>query len=108
MKCEVLVSEKLGTVPLVECGSIMLQPGDTLVVSCEKAAELRRHYGNLLVTAEVVLKEALKHGSYEHISRGSTRASVDAAQHFNTPAPAVETVASDRSMQGKTKMRRKG
>jgi len=108
MNCEILISEKLGAIPLAECGGVVLQPGDKLVVSCAKAGELRRHYGSLLITVGYEVRDSLKQGSYEYLKKSNKQESavVHAAKHEGEDAPAM--VASDKSMQGKHKMRRKG
>ncbi len=107
MKCEIFVSEKMGGIPIAECGGVVLQAGDRLIVSCEKAVELKKHYGSLLVSAGFAEYEALKGRLYQYES-GKGKAVAHAAAHVNEPAPVLEAQSSDKSMQGKHKMRRKG
>lgn len=112
MNCEVLISEKLGGIPLAECGGVVLQPGDALIVSASKGAELRKHYAGLFIVAGFEVRETLKNGDFEY-TRGKSWASkpnqsavAHAAKHDGEDLSGYS--ASDKSMQGKTKMRRKG
>ena len=112
MNCEILISEKLGGIPLAECGGMVLQPGDALVVSAAKGAELRKHYAGLFIVAGFEVRESLKNGSYEY-SKGKSQsiyksqsAVVHAAKHDNEEPSGY--IASDKSMQGKKKAHRKG
>lgn len=107
MKCEILVSERMGGIPIAECGGVVLQPGDKLIVSCELAGEMRKHYDHRIVGAGYVEYSSLKNGHYQYES-GNGKAVAHAAAHIGEAAPALETPSSDKSMQGKHKMRRKG
>ncbi len=107
MECVILVSEKLGAVPLAECGGVVLQPGDKLLVSSSVAKAMQKHYGKALIVAGTEQREHLRYGTYEYISGGG-KAVAHAAQHYHENSTAVAAVSSDKSMQGKAKMRRKG
>ena len=49
MKYLTLISDKLGNVPLVECGGIMLQSGQELLVRENIALSMLKHYGRNLI-----------------------------------------------------------
>jgi len=106
MKCSVLVSEKLSGVPLVECGGVVLQAGDKLIVSEALGEQMKKHYGKNLIVAFSEEKPSLKSGAFEYIAGGS-KAVVQAAQHIGVEAPSVAAISSDKSMQGKMKARKK-
>jgi len=109
MRCEKLLSEKLGSVPLVECGGVTLQPGDVLLVREDLAQSMKKHYGPLLMSVGVEDRTSLKYGTYEVTKYSkpmqSESAVVHAAKHEGEEVPCV--VASDKSMQGKLKFRSK-
>ena len=107
MKCAILVSEKLGGVPLTECGGVVLQPGDKLLVHPELAKKMKEHYGAPLIIAGEEEKAQLKCVSYEYI-HGGAKAVASSAMKMNEAPSALAEVSSDKSMQGKYKARRKG
>ena len=109
MKCAVLVSSKMSGIPIVECGGIVLAPGDKLLVPCEQAPALKRHYGSLLIHAADEEKAKLKNGGYEVISGApDMKAVIHSAHHDNADVPPMAEVTADKSMQGKARtVRRK-
>lgn len=111
MQCEIVVSDKMGHIPLAECGGILLQPGERLLVTKGVYEEMKRHYGKNLISAGQLEKDKLSGGHYElqtGLEKKSEKASVHAAKHEGHEPEGAEAVASDKSMQGKTKVKRKG
>lgn len=108
MECKVMVNHKLGSVPIMECGGVVLQHGDKLLVTPAVAVAMKRHYGTAIIEAGTAQKETLRGGHYEYVSGGAKAVSQAAAVHV-AEAPAVEAVSTDKSMSGKsTRVRRKG
>jgi len=108
MKCSILVGNKLGSIPLMECGGVVLQEGDKLLVTEQLGEQMKKHYGKAIIIVASEERAKLKQGSYEYVA-GSSKAVVVAAQHDNEEAPAVAAISSDKSMQGKRMTtRRKG
>lgn len=91
MKCTIFVSERMGNIPVAECGGITLAPGDELVVKSELADKLAKHYGSRLSTAGEVDKEKLANGNYE-LKRGGNKP-------FNQDPKKVQPLASASSME---------
>lgn len=112
MNCEILISEKLGGIPLAECGGMVLQPGDALIVSTTKGAELKKHYAGLFIVAGFEVRESLKNGNYEYakakswVNKPSQSAAIHVAKHEGEEPSGF--IAADKSMQGKKKAHRKG
>jgi hypothetical protein len=102
MKCSVLVSEKMGGMPLVECGGAILTPDKQLIVNATLGASIIKQYGNRVVVAGVVDKTKLACGNYELVVADITKPfNVDPKRGVIADAPAVEYVARDKSMIGK-------
>lgn len=110
MKCAVFVSDKLGCVPIVECGGILLSPGDELVVALEHAKQIKNHYGAKIHHVHDVEVTGLTGGHYT--VRRSVRSTkpdfmVD-PKHDNGPdGVAPVEGAQDKSMSGKRVTKRK-
>lgn len=100
MKYDVIVSDKMQNIPIAECGGIVLQPGDKLLVSSGLAVQLQKHYGKNLIVAGQVEKEKLLNGSFEYVS-GKGKAVAQAAERAAMPPPAVESVSADKMVSGK-------
>jgi len=123
MKCVVLVSEKMGSFPIAECGGVVLASGDELIVSEAVYARLKIQYGPVLLAARSVEKESLKNGFYEYIAGGQkavhhakqsiapepVKSEPDVAEELpkaEEPSPVVSK-SSDKSMVGKRKRKSK-
>ena len=65
MKCLVLVANKLGSVPLIECGSVLLSPNDKIIVKEEIAKKMLSTYGRRLLEVGTIDKEKLFHGHFQ-------------------------------------------
>ena len=108
MNCEILISQRMSAIPIVECGGLVLQPGDALVVSTIKGSELKKNYGPLLIVAGFETRDTLRGGDYEYQAAGVLR---------NVAAPKLAAVAdgleppafagSDKTMVGKSRVKRK-
>lgn len=99
MKCDVLVSEKMGSIPLAECGGAILTPGDELIVGQNLAAKMQTHYGSKLVKAGEVERTKLAGGQYEVVRKGASVYAVD--PHAKIPsheASQMQGMVADKSM----------
>lgn len=97
MKCAIFVSDKMAYVPIVECGSIFLAPGDELVVRETIAKQVKDHYGARLLQVGDCEAERLVGGHFEVRKTTSRRPDVSIA------AEPLADVADDRSMASKNR-----
>lgn len=102
MKCKILVSEKMSSIPLSECGGAVLAPGDKLIVKADIYDRMKVQYGPALVCAGEVEKEVLRGGHYEYCSgkQKAPEVSKDALAPAGESSPLTEK-SSDKSMIGK-------
>jgi hypothetical protein len=108
MKCFVLVSNKLGGVPLVECGAVTLEPEHKLIVREEIAERMLRTYAPKLIKAGECDMAELRSGSYQVVSLRDKDPEVE--KIVKSP-DAFEDLASNRSMENPkaaTRVKRKG
>ncbi len=102
MKCMIAISDKLGSVPLAECGGAVLAPGDKLLVTPGLMDLLKANYGKLIVCAGAEERASLSSGSYEYVAGKGKAISQD------LPVAPLAEKSADKSMIGKMKRAVKG
>jgi hypothetical protein len=95
MKCAIFVSDKMAYVPIVECGSIFLAPGDELIVRESIAKQVKDHYATRLLQVGECEAERLVGGHFEVRKTGKHVPAVISSQE------PLDAVAEDRSMASK-------
>ena len=93
MLCDIIVSDKMGSIPVTECGGIFIAPGDKLLVRAGMGKKMKEVYGPLIIVAGQEEKFRLRNGHYELIA-GNSRAAIHSTMLGKS---------SDRSMIGKFK-----
>lgn len=101
MKCDVLVGNKLGSIPLVECGGAVLGQSDEVIVTPELSARMQAHYGPRIVKAGEVEKTLLASGQYEVNRKGASAYSTDPKSKVVGGSAALEGHVADKSMLNK-------
>ena len=99
MKCGILIAVKSYSIPIQECGGVVLADGDKLLVDESISARVLTQYAGYLVQVDTCEQPSLSGGHYEYLPSGNKAAA-------EAPTPMVEVVA-DRSMFGRNKQRRK-
>lgn len=95
MKCAIFVSDKMAYVPIVECGSIFLAPGEELVVRESIAKQVKDHYATRLLQVGECEAERLVGGHFEVRKTSQSALASSASQE------PLDAVAEDRSMASK-------
>ena len=108
MKYEVLIAAKsMGSMPVVECGGVVLREGDRLLIHAGLYPTLKNHYGKFLLHVGQEEKESLRSGHYEFVSTGRKAASIAAAD-AHMPEPETIAISTDKMVTHKTtRVRRK-
>ena len=97
----------MSSIPIAECGGVVLAPGDRLLVKAEHAAKLKEHYGRLLIEIGDAESLALRNGTYEHLASGGKAVDIAAHQLSGVSGDEGQVILSaasaDKSMVGKRK-----
>jgi hypothetical protein len=110
MQCVELVAARTNSIPIQECGGVVLADGDKLVVRQEIADRMLLQYNGYLVKVGTVDKENLRGGHYEYVYKGNKpqdMQEVHSSMQETTPCPVVASAA-DKSFIGKAKRKIKG
>jgi len=98
MKCVVFVSEKMSAIPIVECGGIMLQANQKLIVKETLAPTLLRNYPNRLARGGHCDMDNLRGGSYQVVGNIVEVTKLEEKKEVvETP---LAVVSSNRAMEG--------
>lgn len=106
MRCIILVAAKTNSIPIAECGGVVLADGDQLLIRYEIAERMLLQYRGYLVQAGEETREALRGGHYEYIYKGSKPQSMSEVKAPEV-SPLVQ-VSADKSFIGKIVRRKKG
>jgi hypothetical protein len=98
MKCFVLVPNKLGSVPLVECGGVTLSPDQKIIVKEDMANRLLKIYRPRIAKAGECDMIALRSGEYQVVGQETKLVELHPENEQKT-TPTVETISANRSME---------
>lgn len=113
MDCIVLVSAKSNSIPIQECGGVVLAEGDKLLVTKEIADRMLLQYGGYLVKIGTESKQSLRGGHYEYVYKGNKPQDKGilaglSAQSDGIPELPIVEISADKSLFGKIIRRKKG